>query len=101
VRSIALRACEILRFTRRALDVTIGMFKERLHSLAQPGEARVGAFAMDQRAAEFGLEHLDGARERGLRDHAALGRSREVQLLAESEEISDLVQFHGIGPACR
>ena len=59
---------------------------------------RVGAFAVKQRAAELFLELLDGARQRGLSDVAALGRAGEVQFLAEAEEIADLMHFHKKSP---
>ena len=55
----------------------------------------VGALAMKQRAAHLLLELLDGARQRRLRHVAALGGAREIQVLAQSEEITDLMHFHG------
>ena len=47
-----------------------------LHHAAELGQVRVGALAMEQRAAELLLEQLDGPGERGLRDVAALGGAR-------------------------
>ena len=51
--------------------------------------------AVEQEAAELVLQELDGARERRLRHVAFLGRAGEIQLLAQGEEIPDLMHFHG------
>src|SRR5262245_60842390 len=90
-----LGAEEILRLAPRALHMAVSLLEERLHLLAELGEVGIGALAMEQGAAELALERLDGAGERRLRDRAALGRAGEVQLLAEREEIANLVQLHG------
>ena len=91
----SLQPDEILRLTLGALHVAVGLIEERLDLLTQLGEVRVGTFAVEQGAAQLRFERLDGARERGLRNFAALGRAREVQLLAQREKIANLMQFHG------
>ena len=67
----------------------------RAHHLAQTGQVGVVALAAEQRAAQLVLEPLDGAGQRRLRDVAGLGRAREVQRLADGQEIADLMHFHG------
>ena len=61
----------------------------------------IGALAVEQRAAHLVLELLDGAGQRRLRHVTALGGAGEVQVLAEREEIADLMHFHGMGPVAR
>src|SRR4030095_14881389 len=60
---------------------------------------RVGALAVEEGAAQLLLERLDGARQRRLRDMAALGGAREIELCAQRKEIANLMHFHGAGPA--
>jgi hypothetical protein len=88
-------AHEVPRLVPRVLHLAVGLREERLHPLAEGREMGVGAAAVKQRAAELGLQQLDGARERGLGDGTTVGRTREVQLLAERKKIADLMQFHG------
>src|SRR5262249_6501248 len=75
------------------LDQHLG--EVRAHHLAQARQMGVVALAAEQRPAQFVLQPLDGARQRGLRDIAGLGRPREVQGLADGQEIPDLMHFHG------
>jgi hypothetical protein len=49
---------------------------------------------MEEKAAQFGFQKLDSARQRRLRHVAALGGTREVQFLGNSQEIADLMHFH-------
>ena len=48
------------------------------HGAAQLGQVRLIALPVKERAAEFGLEPLDGARQGGLRHIAGLRRTREI-----------------------
>jgi hypothetical protein len=54
----------------------------------------VCSLAIDERAAELFLQKPDGAGKRGLGNVASLGGPREVQFLAEGEEIADLMHLH-------
>ena len=64
-----------------------------MHALAELGQLH-RPLATKQIAAEFGLELLDGARQRRLRHVAVIGRAREIQRARYREEISHLVHFH-------
>ena len=55
----------------------------RAHHTSELGQMGVGAFAMDELAAELVLEKLDGAGQRRLRHIAAFRRPGEVELLAQ------------------
>jgi hypothetical protein len=57
----------------------------------------VRALAIYECAAKLFFEKPNGAGERRLSDIASLGGPGEVQLLAEGEEIADLMHLHG-GP---
>jgi hypothetical protein len=50
--------------------------------------------ALKQRPAQFALQGADGVGQRGLRDPAALGGTGEVALLAQGQEVADLVHLH-------
>ena len=67
----------------------------RAHHLAQARQVRVVALAAEQRAAQLIFQPLDGTGQRRLRHVAGLGRAREVQRLADGQEVTDLVHFHG------
>jgi hypothetical protein len=68
------------------------------HRLSQLAEMRPGPLPVKQKTAELLLQQLDGARQGRLRHVALLGRAGEVELLAEDEEVSDLVHFHRDDP---
>src|SRR5262249_52591172 len=51
--------------------------------------------AVKQHPAELALQRADGVRQRGLRHAAAFGREGEALLLAQCQEITDLVHLHG------
>ena len=85
---------EFLRLALGVLGAAVDLLQIGLERAAELGEMRVGALAVKQRTAQLFFELLDGARQRGLRDVAALGRAGEVQFLAEAEEIADLMHFH-------
>src|SRR5262249_35977277 len=53
--------------------------------------------ALKKCAAQLTLQRYDGVGQRGLGDAAAPSRSREIALLAERQEVADLVHLHG-GP---
>ena len=77
----------------------IALLQERMHALAELGQLCRRSLAAKQVAAELGLELLDRARQRGLRDVALLRRAREIEQLRHREEIADLVHFHGSAPS--
>src|SRR5262249_37661327 len=56
---------------------------------------RDGRPAMKQRSAELALEGADGVGQRRLRHAAAFGCEGEALLLAQRQEIADLVHLHG------
>src|SRR5215470_19342133 len=66
----------------------------RLYGAAQCGEGDE-RLALKKGAAQAALQPYDGVGQRGLGDAAAPGRSRETALLAERQEVADLVHLHG------
>ncbi len=72
-------------------------FQLRPHGGAELGQARP-RLAVKQRRAEFALEQANAVGQRRLRDAAAPGGAREVQLLAQREKIDDLPDFHAPPP---
>ena len=54
-----------------------------------------------QQAADLLFELLNGTAKRGLRHIAFFGRAREIQPFADGQEISDVMDFHGIPPTQR
>src|SRR5215813_2965728 len=79
----------------RLLRLPLNLFEIGTHRLAELAQMGSRPLAMEQEPAELVLQQLDGARERRLRHVAFLGRAGEVQLLAQGEEIPDLMHFHG------
>ena len=61
---------------------------------AQLAEMGIGALAVKQRAAELLFQLLDGARQRRLRNVRPFRGAREVQFLAQRQEVADLMHFH-------
>ena len=66
----------------------------RLHEPTEVGEMRQVPLTPEELSAEFLLKALDCLGERRLRDVAQLGRPREVQRLADGEEVADLMHLH-------
>ena len=94
-RTVALR--QPLGGERRLVD-----FGEvRLQHAPELGQVRVLPLAVEQHPAELAFEQLDGPRQRRLRHVAGLGRAREVELLAQSQKVADLVHFHRRSPRRR
>jgi hypothetical protein len=85
----------------RRIPRSIGVFRNALqvwlHRVAEHGE-RDRRPALKQCAAELPLERDDGVGQRGLRDAAASGRSREIALLTERQEVTDLLHLHVTPP---
>src|SRR5262249_804558 len=50
--------------------------------------------SLKQRPAKIPLQRADGGGQRGLRDAAAAGCAGEVELLAQRQEVTDLVHLH-------
>ena len=71
-----------------------------MHALAELGQLRGGPLAAKQVAAEFGLQLLDGPRQRRLRDVALVGGAREVEHARNREEVANLMHLHGRAPVC-
>src|SRR5262249_33882118 len=82
----------------RLLRLPLNLLEIRTHRLPELAQMRSRPLAMEQEAAELVLQELDGTRERRLRHVAFLGRAGEVQLLAQGEEIPNLMHFHGDNP---
>ncbi len=72
-----------------------------MHALAELGQLRGGPLAAKQVAAEFGLQLLDGPRQRRLRDVALVGGAGEVEHTRDREEVANLMHLHGRAPVCR
>ena len=72
-----------------------------MHALAEFGQLRGGPLAAKQVAAEFGLQLLDGPRQRRLRDVALVGGAREVEHTRDRKEVANLMHLHGRAPVCR
>src|SRR5262249_36509757 len=51
--------------------------------------------AVKQRSTQLPLQRADGGGQRGLRDAAAAGCAGEIELLAQRQEVTDLVHLHG------
>src|SRR5262249_24546995 len=66
----------------------------RLYGMAERGEGDE-RLALKKGAAQRPLQSYDGVGQRGLGDGAASGRSCEIALLAERQEVADLVHLHG------
>ena len=64
---------------------------------SKPGQADVLSVALEQRTTAFAFQFLDRARQRGLRNATASGRTGETLLLAEREKVADLVCLHPHG----
>ena len=58
---------------------------------------RAGSLTVEKIPSELVFQQLDGTGQCRLGNVAFLGRTGEVQLLAQSEEIPDLMHFHGGG----
>ena len=71
-----------------------------MHALAELGQLRGGALAAKQIAAEFGLQLLDGPRQRRLRDVALVGGAREVEYTRDRKEVANLMHLHDRAPVC-
>ena len=63
---------------------------------AELGEQHRLAITGKQQPAELIFQLLDGARQRRLRDIAALRGTPEIQRLARAEEVTDFMQFHDV-----
>src|SRR5262249_11125208 len=50
--------------------------------------------SVKERSAEIPLQRADGGGQRGLRDTAAAGCAGEIELLAQRQEVTDLVHLH-------
>ena len=90
-----LRRLELSRFAARELGLCTDIRKMRPHHPSELSQVGVCPLAIYEGAAELLLEKLDGPGERRLGDIASLGRPGEVELLAEGEEIADLMHLHG------
>ena len=66
--------------------------------LARRGQLHPAARALQQRAAELGLERVDLLAERRLGDVQSRRGAPEVQLLGDGDEIAKLAEFHDLDP---
>ena len=85
---------ERLRLGLRLLNIRERPFQRRQHHRAQFGKLRARSLPVEQGAAQFGLQPLDRAGQRGLRNRAFLRRAGEMQGSGEHGEVSDLIEFH-------
>src|SRR5262249_39230268 len=77
----------VLRVLGDAVEIRVDGVAER-----GQGDERL---ALKKGAAQFALQPYDGVGQRGLGHAAAPGRSREIALLAQGQDIADLVHLHG------
>ena len=77
----------------------VDLLKIRSHESPEIGQSDGRVVSFEQAIAEFLLQLLDCARERGLGHPAAFGRAGEILLLAESKKIGNLMHFHRHGPS--
>jgi len=72
----------------------LDLLQKGQHRLAERRQLRAAPTPAEQAAAELLFQALDRVGQRRLRDAAALRRAGEVPLLAQREEIADLMHFH-------
>jgi len=75
------------------MDKTNGPAFVRKTRILEPGQCD-GRLSVKQRSAQLPLQRTDGGGERGLRDAAAAGRAGETELLAQGQEVMDLLHLH-------
>jgi hypothetical protein len=63
---------------------------------AELGQLHLAAIAVKQPAPEFIFQELDRARQRGLRDVAALRSLGKAEMFAYRQKVSDLVNLHNL-----
>src|SRR4051812_6705426 len=85
---------EVAHHGLRPLRLVDGLLQVRTQPRAQLREHQALSLAIEERRAELGLELLDRGGERGLRDLARLSRAREASVLANREEVANLVELH-------
>jgi hypothetical protein len=73
-----------------------GFVHHRKQRMYQPAERRErdGGRAHEKLAADLALEPLHGSCQCGLADVASPGGTREIPLLANRKEVTDLLQIH-------
>ena len=75
----------------------VGVFRDvlqiRIHGLSECGEGDERS-ALKESSAQFLLQGTDRVGQRGLGDRAATRCARETALLAQCQEIADLVHLH-------
>ena len=64
-----------------------------LHRIAEHGE-RDRRLALKERSAQFAFQCDDPVGQRGLGNAAAPGRAGKIALLAQGQEVADLVHLH-------
>src|SRR4029078_805177 len=86
------RATRVFRLLQNLLQ----MRQDQPAEIGQMGEL---PFAPEQEAAHLFLEFLDGPGQGRLAHIAALGGAGEIQCIANSQEIADLVNLHAFQPS--
>jgi hypothetical protein len=88
----------------RVIDEVENLGKLRQHAdhlqAAKFGLMCVATLTREQKSTEFSFEFLDRARQGGLGDVAHLRRLREIQRLAERQEVTNFVQLHASSRSC-
>jgi hypothetical protein len=87
-------AQEVHRCRFGRLSLRHHLLEMRPDQASEISEMRQAVLASQQEPAELLLELVHGTRQRGLGDAAVLRRAREVQGLADRQEVADLVHFH-------
>src|SRR6516165_3485345 len=90
----SLQLAEILREAFCLDGRLVDGFQVRANHLAEVGEVREIALPVKKRTAEFSLQLLNRARERGLRNVALFSRARKIQVLRDGKKVTDLVHLH-------
>jgi hypothetical protein len=70
----------------------------RFHEPPEIGQMRAMALAPEQGTAQFRFELFDRSSKRRLGDIAALRGAREIQGLAQCQEVANLMHFHIVHP---
>lgn len=89
-----LQAFDCLRRILCRSRLRVDAFQIRQHDASEFGQMRIAPLAIEQGAAKFMFQLLDGARERRLGHVTHFGRAREIERLRERHEIANLLHFH-------
>ena len=76
-------------------ELVVDLLDVAVDEAAERRQLILAGLALEERAAEFLLQMLDGARQRRLGDIAVRSGARKVAGARNRQEVSELVQLHG------